>query len=662
MTITELRQALECDRSSCDCHKGKISHCPAHGDAKPSLSITEGHTAPLLKCFTGCQTKDILLALKERGLWPLSERVTPINRGSEPDHLYRYMNADGEVVGEKGRWDNPKRFAWRMPGDTGWPGGPQMDAMPLYNLADVLRNPGKPVFLVEGEKAVEACIARGLVAVCLAGGAAQTRFGNALDPLAARDVILWPDNDDAGQALMGKVAVYLPEARSVKPVVAPKGDAFDYFAQGGTVESLTALLNEAQSRAWVLSNDAIAVEIPVVGGTVRFDFTALVAAPKAIDTSLKVQVSAIGSRRIPYSQRINLESASAVTDMRRTLAEIFPDKGFHWPAIVSEAKDLAIGMWRGIPRSVSADDTPLIPVREWLVQGLMPLHLTTIPFGMGGSMKSLLMAHLGVHAFYGMDWLGLPTREVKGVLVVDYEDTAEEWRLRLEELCGALHLPVPSGESYRFMPGNGIPLVDQAETIRQVIDQYGIELIIVDSAVSAVGGDLMDTSASQRLVNWFTSLGVTSILIAHNTKAEDSKYPYGNIFWHNLPRSTVYFEATGNPYDKVRDVSITPRKASRGAVQPVGARVTFAGDGEPLTVETLEEAPTTKDDAENDVRWALMDVLAGSPRTIQELIGMTGHTYGVIQNTLRRNKTYFTALAKVGRAQQWGLLDRTHEG
>ncbi len=664
MNAEELRAALRCGKSSCQCVKGTLTHCPAHDDSKPSMNVNDRAGTVLFHCHTGCDSKAVIAALTERGLWPLSERVRPINSRNEPDHLYRYMNADGVVVGEKGRWDNPKRFAWRMPGETEWTGGPQMDAMPLYNFADVLRSPAAPVFLVEGEKAVEACQVRGLVAVCLAGGAAQTRFGNALDPLISRDVILWPDNDDAGQALMGRISNLLPDARWVRPLVPPKGDAFDYFAAGGTVESLSALLKMAQPSVAVTGYDSLRVAMPAAGGMVRFDFAQMVASSRTLECAMRVAVEVIGSqRRSPYAQRVNLYSASALEGHVRTLKLLYPNKALDWTSLVVDAAGLCSETWRGIDRSVSANDVPLVEVREWLVEGLIPLNTVTIPFGMGGSLKSLLMAWLAVCSYYGFDFLGLPTRTARGVLVVDYEDTAEEWRLRLEELCGALHMPVPDSEAFRWMPGAGIPLVDQADTIRRICETHGIELLIIDSAISAVGGDLLDTAPAQRLMNVLMTLNLTSCLIAHNTKAENTDYPYGHIFWHNLPRATIYVEAQGTSGDKVRDVGLYPKKASRGARSPLGARVTFAGDGEPLTIETLQHAPVSvKEDESVGVKWTLIEALRGGDATIPELVSATGHAAGTVDQALRRNAGYFVATGKRGRAVTWGLLDESRGG
>lgn len=46
-----------------------LCRCPAHGDRKPSLSLSEGQNGRLLaKCFVGCSFPDIAAALRDLGL------------------------------------------------------------------------------------------------------------------------------------------------------------------------------------------------------------------------------------------------------------------------------------------------------------------------------------------------------------------------------------------------------------------------------------------------------------------------------------------------------------------------------------------------------------------------------------------------------------------
>lgn len=47
--------------------EGSMCRCPAHTDRSPSLSIRVGHSSLLFKCFAGCDTVDVLRAVRRLG-------------------------------------------------------------------------------------------------------------------------------------------------------------------------------------------------------------------------------------------------------------------------------------------------------------------------------------------------------------------------------------------------------------------------------------------------------------------------------------------------------------------------------------------------------------------------------------------------------------------
>ena len=65
MTALELARRLRAKRVG----RSFVCRCPAHDDRDPSLSIMQGHSAILLKCFKGCEAEDIIAALRARGIW-----------------------------------------------------------------------------------------------------------------------------------------------------------------------------------------------------------------------------------------------------------------------------------------------------------------------------------------------------------------------------------------------------------------------------------------------------------------------------------------------------------------------------------------------------------------------------------------------------------------
>lgn len=48
--------------------EGGLCRCPAHDDVRPSLSVRAGNRALLFKCFAGCDTLDVIRALRSLGI------------------------------------------------------------------------------------------------------------------------------------------------------------------------------------------------------------------------------------------------------------------------------------------------------------------------------------------------------------------------------------------------------------------------------------------------------------------------------------------------------------------------------------------------------------------------------------------------------------------
>ena len=69
-----------------------MTRCPVHEDRRPSLSITTGKDGKVLvRCHAGCDQRDLIAALQERGLWQATgwaSRIVFNHRGriaEEPD-------------------------------------------------------------------------------------------------------------------------------------------------------------------------------------------------------------------------------------------------------------------------------------------------------------------------------------------------------------------------------------------------------------------------------------------------------------------------------------------------------------------------------------------------------------------------------------------------
>jgi Protein of unknown function (DUF3631) len=178
----------------------------------------------------------------------------PKSNGKDHKHIvatYDYADEAGGLLFQVVRYE-PKAFRQCKPdGNGGWD----------WKLGDVRRVPFKlpelleaiaaehPVFIVEGERDVLTLNKLGIVATTNAGGAGKWR-PEFSEHLRGADVILIPDNDDAGWEHINQIGAQLHGVADrlrvlVLPNLPPKGDVSDWIASGGTREQFDVLVAQA---------------------------------------------------------------------------------------------------------------------------------------------------------------------------------------------------------------------------------------------------------------------------------------------------------------------------------------------------------------------------------------------------------------------------------
>jgi putative DNA primase/helicase len=216
--------------------------CPAHEDRDPSLSVTESNGKILVICRAGCDQDAVIEALKDRGLWPEAKRTL----GKSATATYDYRDADGSLRYQVVRYANPKTFKQRRPdGADGWiwkTAG--VEPLP-YLLPELIKSGERVVFVAEGERDCDRLAALGEIASCNHGGAGK--WSAKISPhFAGRDIVILPDNDEAGRAHAESVARSMKAAaKRVRVLALPslpdKGDVSDWIAAGGTADELHRL-------------------------------------------------------------------------------------------------------------------------------------------------------------------------------------------------------------------------------------------------------------------------------------------------------------------------------------------------------------------------------------------------------------------------------------
>lgn len=187
------------------------------------------------------------------------DQIVPIGRASrEIEAVYPYCDASGTLLYEVVRF-RPKDFRQRRPNESGgfdWGLGGQPTVLYRWPEVRAAIPAGDTIYIVEGEKDVEAIRAVDCVATCNTGGAGKWRDEFSRE-LQGATVVIVADRDEPGRAHARQVfASVRGVAGSVRVVEPREGkDAADHLAAGHQVDDFVPVwppedLRKADPAEW----------------------------------------------------------------------------------------------------------------------------------------------------------------------------------------------------------------------------------------------------------------------------------------------------------------------------------------------------------------------------------------------------------------------------
>ena len=212
------------------------------------------------------------------------EQKTSINPSTPFEEEYTYTDADGVVIVSVRKYYDrdasggivrdsagkpKKQFRQFMNGRQGVP-----EPRPLYNIPNILD--ANKIIWVEGEKCADALNALGYTASCTIGGAGMLSDNTAskfdFSHLRNKDVILWPDNDEAGKKLARIVEAQAKAAgaKSTMMLKIPstkeeKWDAADAIEEGFNIEKMLETNENKVKKPISLVDDSLLINEYFVG-------------------------------------------------------------------------------------------------------------------------------------------------------------------------------------------------------------------------------------------------------------------------------------------------------------------------------------------------------------------------------------------------------------
>lgn len=168
---------------------------------------------------------------------------------------YNYTDSNGKLIFQSVRFE-PKGFYQRRPDNRGgWINNLKGIELVPYRLTELKAaiDCGKTIFIVEGEKDVDALYKQGLIATCNSGGAKKWTSSHSDYFPEGTSIVILPDNDEPGHEHGQIVADQLHKRNCLVKVVSlprlpSKGDISDWLASGHTKSELQQLV--AQTELW----------------------------------------------------------------------------------------------------------------------------------------------------------------------------------------------------------------------------------------------------------------------------------------------------------------------------------------------------------------------------------------------------------------------------
>ena len=221
---------------------GWSAKCPAHDDEHSSLSVAHCDGKWLLHCHANCSFDAIISALGIE-ISDLFDDVMRKPKANGKSHFpfvaeYIYKTKEGEPSRKVCRTADKQFPQFRWTGSA-WQSGVKGVPILPYRLPELMRaSVETPVYIIEGEKDVDALANLGFTATCNPMGAGKWK-SELNNYFSNRHVLVIPDNDDAGRNHAEQVARNLdPVAASVRvvhlPLTMKGGDVSDWLKDDPT--------------------------------------------------------------------------------------------------------------------------------------------------------------------------------------------------------------------------------------------------------------------------------------------------------------------------------------------------------------------------------------------------------------------------------------------
>ncbi|MDC8450045.1 MAG: AAA family ATPase [Nitrospira sp.] len=307
-----------------------------------------------------------------------------------------------------------------------------------------------------------------------------------------------------------------------------------------------------------------------------------------------------GRSEILSDTDVSLKSKSSRDGIAKSLKE--NGSSVNWKKVLDIACGAVLKRFRNGEPVAKLDPADSIHI-PFVVNPLVYRGHQTLIFAPGGSYKSFLMLYIALLACAGLRQNGIAALRIN-VLYLDYELDKNTVGARLK----AIQAGHPELAHVRpFYRRCAQPLHLELHYIAAEVAEHNIELVIVDSAALACGGDLASPESAIRLQQALRRIGCASIVLAHTAKSTvegQDRSAYGTVFFRELARNVLELSKHEGSDRVVLSQTGTACKNSFGRkLDPLGFELSFLPD----RVRFSSFNPSTEEDTEFESKLPLRD-------------------------------------------------------
>lgn len=317
-----------------------------------------------------------------------------------------------------------------------------------------------------------------------------------------------------------------------------------------------------------------------------------------------------------------------------------------WDAFIELVSRRTIEAFRAGEPVVRLGD---VVVSDSLRYRLMPILVdkeANLIYGEGGLGKSMISAVFATMIQEGLA-VGHLEPEPGPVLYLDYEASKEDQARRFAKIYRGLGYQCKVEVLHRFC---FMPLSHDVQEIQRAVIEHNIQLVVVDSAGPACGGEPESAAAVIPFFTALRSLRVTSLIVAHKAKNTNGVGPFGSVYWLNMPRNVYEVKRIQEQEAATMHLLLRHVKANDGTLQrPTGVRLDFLPDMVTFHLEDAADVPEFA--SEVPIRERLRAALQHGKRTVKELADELDVKEDSVRLTLNRGRDKDFVRVEDG----WGL-------